>query len=662
MQFLVIDNLKPKQLYQKLHHERQKCDQLEAKLHCQQQQHLAVVKSLELKIQELNQQLHNNLIPVQGVAKLGNFTIDIASKMWCLSPEFWHILGRKPQNFFLNQAEFLQLIHPQDCIRVQNYFEHTIKQAIANNTKFWIAKSDYSWRYVHVHSQPVRNESGQLVELFSTITDITDIKKTESRLKTSEKRYRAVVEDQTELICRFFPDGTITFANQAYCRHLNIEIEQLIGHNLLDLVTPEEQFEIRQRLQNLFDLTPSSQWVRIDHGATKTNGEVVWQSWTYRGIFDNQQQMVEIQAVGRDITELKQTQQQLKTSQQKYKTLFETLPIGVAISDQAGKIIEVNSALENILGLSNLITEEFRLDNLTAKLLGSDGKVISREDCAIYQAWQENRIVYNQQRALVNNHQILNWLSITTAPIPLEGFGIVVACLDITESKQAAQMKEEFLTVASHELRTPLTSLKGSLGLLKTGQLGQLNDTGQQLLEFAFLDTERLVRLVKDILDLQRLKIANQALKVDLYPTEQLIEQAIRVIEPLAQQADINLFVDTSNVKVWVNGDRLIQVLTNLLGNAIKFSPPGGKVALKTEVQPEQILFKVIDNGRGIPIDQQELIFEPFRQVYGSDAHQHQGTGLGLAICRTIVEQHGGEIGVESAPGEGSIFYFTIPR
>ena len=622
-------------------------------------------------IKEIDSNKHFEIKHCQNKAKLaiskkklnsGKFTINLSGNLCYFSPEIHSILGLNNQQKSLNKKDFLKIVHTQDSIRVKQYLKQVTKNSIAAEIKFWITTADATWRYVYVYSQPVFDEQEKLIEVSSTITDITDIKKTESRLKTREKRYRAVVEDQTEFICRFFPDGTISFANQAYCNYLNLPIEQLIGNNLLDLVTDEEQFQVRQRLQNFFDLTPKSPTVRVDHSVTNINGKIIWQSWTYRAIFNHQQQILEIQAVGRDITELKQTQQQLKASQQKYKTLFETLPIGVAISDQSGKIIEVNSALEKVLGFSDLTTNQLHLDHLTAKLWRADGTKMPQEECAIYQAWQENLVVYNQERGLLNHNQVTTWLSITAAPIPLEGFGVAVACLDTTQTKQAAQMREEFLCVASHELRTPLTSLKGSLGLLKTGQLGKLNDAGQQLLEFAFLDTERLVRLVKDILELQRLKLANQTLEAELCRIEQLVGQAVQIIEPLAKEAEISLSVSTTSIAIWAHGDRLIQVLTNLLGNAIKFSSPGGKVWLNTEVQARQVIFQVIDQGKGIPLHQQDTIFEPFRQVRDGNTHQRKGTGLGLAICRTIVEQYGGSIGVESTPGKGSIFYFTVPR
>jgi signal transduction histidine kinase len=243
---------------------------------------------------------------------------------------------------------------------------------------------------------------------------------------------------------------------------------------------------------------------------------------------------------------------------------------------------------------------------------------------------------------------------------------------DISDRKQIERMKDEFISVVSHELRTPLTSIHGSLGMLASGLLPPDSERAKRLLQIATDSTERLVRLINDVLDIERIESGKVKMAKESGNVADLIEEAANVMQPLANKAGVNLIVSSLNVEVWADRDRIVQTLTNLLSNAIKFSPAGATVWLSASmektgsvspdgVNEQEILFKVQDRGRGIPADKLESIFERFQQVDSSDSRKHEGTGLGLAICRSIIQQHGGQIWVESALDEGSTFYFTLP-
>jgi signal transduction histidine kinase len=239
--------------------------------------------------------------------------------------------------------------------------------------------------------------------------------------------------------------------------------------------------------------------------------------------------------------------------------------------------------------------------------------------------------------------------------------GVVIAFKDITERQMVERMKDEFVSVVSHELRTPLTSIHGALRMLSSGLLDNQPAKGKRLLDIAVDSTDRLVRLTNDILDVQRIESGKVTMKKKVCYVADLITQAIDVMQAMADKAGVTLAMGSVSACLWVDSDRIMQTLTNLLSNAIKFSPPGATVWLKAEEQEKYVLFQVKDQGRGIPSDKLESIFERFQQVDTSDARNHEGTGLGLAICRSIVQQHDGQIWVESALGEGSTFYFTLP-
>lgn len=250
------------------------------------------------------------------------------------------------------------------------------------------------------------------------------------------------------------------------------------------------------------------------------------------------------------------------------------------------------------------------------------------------------------------------------APIVSDGVvsGSVVVFRDISERRAVERLKDQFISVVSHELRTPLTGVRGALGLLGGGAAGALPPQAARMVEVATTSTDRLIRLITDILDLERMTAGH--LTVHPKPTQarRLIEAAVEETAVLAAGAKIGIRVTGAPGEVLADPDRVLQILTNLLGNAVKFSDPGSVVELRTTIVDDQVRFDVVDQGPGVPVEQLEVIFEPFRQVDASDTRRHGGTGLGLAICRGIVEEHQGRIWVASETGRGSTFSFTLPR
>ncbi len=229
------------------------------------------------------------------------------------------------------------------------------------------------------------------------------------------------------------------------------------------------------------------------------------------------------------------------------------------------------------------------------------------------------------------------------------------------ERQRIERMKDEFVALVSHELRTPLTSIRGALALLAEGAFGTLPERGQNLLKMACRNTDRLVRLVNEILDLERLQSGASPPSIRPVCAADLMVEAVDVMLPAAEEAGVRLAFTPLNANVMADPDRIIQTLTNLIGNAIKFSQPDSPVLLSGDLQDGMARFKVEDHGRGIPPEKIESIFERFQQVDLSDAREKGGTGLGLPICRAIIEQHGGRIWAESGSGQGASFYFTLP-
>lgn len=238
-------------------------------------------------------------------------------------------------------------------------------------------------------------------------------------------------------------------------------------------------------------------------------------------------------------------------------------------------------------------------------------------------------------------------------------FGLMT---DISDRKATERLKDEFVSVVGHELRTPLTSIHGSLKLLATQRLGILEPQGQEILAIALKNTERLTRLINDVLDLERIESGRMALELHPHNLAELMVQAAQAMQTMADTHGVNLSVTPLEATLWVDPDHMTQALTNLLSNAIKFSPVDATVWLKAIDRETDVMLYVKDQGRGIPSDKLEKVFERFQQVDASDSRQRGGTGLGLAICKRILQQHGGKIWAESTLGHGSTFFLTLPK
>ncbi|ABF42504.1 multi-sensor signal transduction histidine kinase [Candidatus Koribacter versatilis Ellin345] len=233
---------------------------------------------------------------------------------------------------------------------------------------------------------------------------------------------------------------------------------------------------------------------------------------------------------------------------------------------------------------------------------------------------------------------------------------------DVTKRREVDRMKNEFISVVSHELRTPLTSIRGSLGLLAGGALRKDPEKADRMLDIALKNTERLVRLINDILDIEKIESGNIALNVQPLDAADLISQASATMHAMADANKVRLETHSTRGILYADRDRMLQTLTNLLSNAIKFSKPDNTVTISSQRRGGGLLIRVRDQGRGIPSNKLQTIFERFQQVDASDSRDKGGTGLGLAICRSIVQQHGGSIWVDSIDGKGSEFFILLPR
>jgi len=340
--------------------------------------------------------------------------------------------------------------------------------------------------------------------------------------------------------------------------------------------------------------------------------------------------------------------------------LLDSVTDGICGFDRNGNVSFVNPAAARLLGAP--------VDSLTGKPLhdlvhgAAPAARQCKPDCPLRRAPNQSGSASGEENFFRADGASFPADYVLT-PIRGQGrfSGSVLSFRDISQRNALDRMKDEFISTVSHELRTPLTSIRGALGLLTGGMLNDVGEKASNLLRIALTNSDRLVRLINDILDLERIQSGREPLALRSVQLAAIVKQAIEDMQPMADAAGVQLIHDPTQAEISGDPDRLLQVVTNLLSNAVKFSPPNSPVSVMLRPGVTGVILSVIDHGRGIPADKLESIFGRFQQVDASDARQKGGTGLGLAICRSIVMQHSGRIWAERNPVRGSTFRIFLP-
>jgi two-component system, OmpR family, sensor histidine kinase VicK len=366
---------------------------------------------------------------------------------------------------------------------------------------------------------------------------------------------------------------------------------------------------------------------------------------------------------GVDVTEQHEAEEALHRATRQRELILEAVGDGIYGIDLDGRLTFINEAGARALG--------YQPDQLTGRDVHelihhshSDGTPYSRVTSPILQAMRRQETVRMRDEFFWRSDGASIPVEYTASPLIVDKrvTGMVVAFQDISERRRLDKMKDEFISTVSHELRTPLTSLRASLGLLSSGALEKRQDKQRQMVEMAIVNCDRLVRLVNDILDFDKIEKGNLPLRRVPVDAVELLRRAADIAQMAASNARLRLRLEAVPALVMADEDRMLQVLNELVNNAIKFSPPETMIRLSAQPAGEsQVCFVVEDQGPGIAAEKIEHIFNRFQQGDSSDTRALGGTGLGLALCRSIVEQHGGRIWVESVLGSGSRFLFTLP-
>ncbi len=354
--------------------------------------------------------------------------------------------------------------------------------------------------------------------------------------------------------------------------------------------------------------------------------------------------------------EARETNARLAESEELFRTAFEAGPGGLVFLALDGRYERVNRAFCQLVGYS----EQELLKLSTHDISLPEDRAPTEERFVRARALGDRSLTF--QRRFQRKDGSIVWVQVSTRILRDAKGGprrFVAQYQDISDLKAVDRMKDEFVSTVSHELRTPLTSIRGALGLLESGAVGELSADAHEITAIARNNCDRLVRLINDILDLEKMDAGKLELRPQSTRASALVRLAFDVLGTTGASPPPS-FRGELDAELTVDVDRIVQVLVNLLSNATKFSPQGAEVTVAvTRPRRGWARFAVHDRGPGIAPDQVRKLFTRFQQLDGSDTRSKSGSGLGLAISKGIVEQHGGHIGVDS--GVGSVFWFELP-
>ncbi|HTP08160.1 MAG TPA: PAS domain S-box protein, partial [Anaerolineae bacterium] len=517
--------------------------------------------------------------------------------------------------------------------------------------------------------------------------DITERKQTEAALKESERKMRAIVDAAPfgAHLYELETDDRLVFkgANHSADQILHTNHQQYVGKTIEEAFPPLIETEIPAAYRRVAITGEGYQLDQIAYDDSGISG-----AYELHAFQTGPNQMA---VFFRDITERKQMEEALRVSLEKYRVLFESFPLGISITDSAGKILESNLEAEELLGVPKAEHERWTYDAPEWNLVRSDGTPMPVEEYAAARALRENRLIQNVEMGIVKEHGATTWLSVTAAPIPLKGYGVAIAYGDITRHKEIEdeirrlnedleqrvvertqelaaanvrlteldQLKSKFVSDVSHELRTPIANLKLYIDLLERGK----PDKQAHYVSVLQQQVRRVAALVDDILDLSRLeRRKEQGMIYRAVALNDVVDQVVLAHQPRADAEGLLLTFEPAVhlPPVRADANQLAQVATNLIANALSYTA-AGYVRVSTFAENSEVCLCVTDSGSGIAPDDLPHVFERFyrgRHVLKNDV---PGTGLGLAIVKEIVELHNGRVEVDSRSDHGTTFRVWLP-
>jgi len=604
------------------------------------------------------------------VEKTGDiiFTFNDKGEFLYVSPSVKSVLGYNPAE--LIGQTFMSLVHPDDVDSLQQVIRKNVKGGYRTpgGNRYRIRNISSEWRWHNASGNAVFDENGKFLYFIAISKDITEHKRAEESLQESEEKYRLIVENSKDIIFTL-NEGVFIYVSPSIKKMLGYNPADLIGLSFISLVHPDDRHIIDDAIRNGDEdagQTAGGHQYRLRH----SSGE--WRWYVSRGtkMVVTRGKSINFIGIASDINERKQAEQVIYASEENFRSSIDNSPLGIRISDIENKTLYVNQALLDIFGYKSVdevrnkspqehyspesysdylkMREKYGLgevipDQVDIDIVCKDGTIRHLQSLFKEVLWNGKK----QYQTLYND---------ITDRKQVEGM-----TRQLEVMKQVDRLRTDLLANVSHELRTPLASIKGYATTLLRKDVKWSAKQQQDFLKIIDNETDRLIRLINDILDVSR--IDGGALKI-----RQQQCQVVNIAESIKSRLKVmtkkhKLVIDIPKTlpAVFADDMRIGQVISNLVDNAVKFSPAGSEISITASQSEDKVIINVTDHGEGMTEEVMSKLFNRFYQAENIVSGRQKGTGLGLVICRGIIESHGGDIWVESKLGTGSKFSFSLP-
>jgi PAS domain S-box-containing protein len=624
-------------------------------------------KQIEIKLRTNEIQLNE----AQHIAHVGSWEWDVAADLLRCSAEQYRILGLQPQETVAPRETLMTYIHPDDRKLVDTALEQAFEEKAFPNIDYRIIRPDGTVRTVQANGSVIVDDSGCIVRMVGTAQDITERKQVENALRQSEEKYRDVIENANDIIYTLDVSGGFTSLNRAGELISGYTLDEALRMNIADVIGPDDQERVRERIaKNLAGAgLPDFELEIFAKDGSRVTLEISSRLIVQDGV------AVGIQGIGRDINDRKRAEAKLRAREAQLNEAQQIAHVGSWEYDPTTSEVKWSHELWRIFGLKQ---REFGLsfEEYLAMVHPEDQPRVKDLD----EEYQQAKTGFDHHYRIIQpdgSVRVIRGIGKVICDERGQILKMTGTDQDVTEQKrieeeleqardaalESTRLKSEFLANMSHEIRTPMNGVIGMTGLLlDTNLTTEQRDFTQTINASA----DSLMTVINDILDFSKIEAGQlrfEKLDFDLLPA---VESPVELLAERAQVKGIEIAsLIESDVPLALRGDvgRLRQVITNLIGNAVKFTDAGG-VLLRVSQESHNathatLRFTVSDTGVGISEEAQRRLFRAFVQGDGSTTRRYGGTGLGLAISKQLVELMGGKIGVESTVGAGSTFWFT---
>ncbi|WMW22565.1 PAS domain S-box protein [Methanolobus mangrovi] len=513
--------------------------------------------------------------------------------------------------------------------------------------------------FFEVSSFPLVQDE-EVVGRILSFRDISERKMAEDFLQEKDHRYRLLFEHSNDAIF-IIKDEIIQDLSNKACKLICESDDEIIGKSILDLVIEDKQHSIHELIKSALIDSFSKREVEVK----KPDGTFMDVEITAT-VVDTENNL--IQLIIRDITERKEIERLEQENKERMSLILDNINCGVIVVDAySHEIVDINPTALDIVG--------FKKEDVLGRVCHNFLCPAEKGNCPITDL---NKVIDRSEKVVMRSDgtQVPILKSVEIVELGVHKL-FIESFFDISKIKEtenelldqkvhaetANRAKSEFLATMSHELRTPLNSVIGFSDLLLDGNFGDLNEKQSRFMSNISTSGKHLLNLINDILDISKIEAGKMELFYEIFDFADMISDIHLMMKPLAAKKDILLDFEVEPKNILINADRskLKQVLYNIIGNAIKFSPENGKVQVDVSTKDNMLNVSIKDSGIGISRDDQVKLFQPFVQIDSAINRKYEGTGLGLALVKNLLELHGGSIGVESELGEGSTFFFSVP-